>query len=101
MQHLDLDDSSISKPGGLPSVGSHRVGHHWSDLAAAVAAASLSLELSIKHIWTWMCPAAGEWLVNRHSEKENAEIRVPGEKKGRPHFLGSPFLTDINERKMS
>jgi len=23
------------KPGGLPSLGSHRVGHDWSDLAAA------------------------------------------------------------------
>ena len=23
------------KPGGLPSMGSHRVGHNWSDLAAA------------------------------------------------------------------
>ena len=23
------------EPGGLPSVGSHRVGHNWSDLAAA------------------------------------------------------------------
>ena len=22
------------KPGGLPSMGSHRVGHNWSDLAA-------------------------------------------------------------------
>ena len=27
------------KPGGLPSVGSRRVGHDWSDLAAAAAAA--------------------------------------------------------------
>ena len=26
------------KPGGLPSVGSHRVGHYGSDLAAAAAA---------------------------------------------------------------
>ena len=25
-------------PGGLPSLGSHRVGHDWSDLAAAAAA---------------------------------------------------------------
>ena len=25
-------------PGGLPSMGSHRVGQDWSDLAAAVAA---------------------------------------------------------------
>ena len=28
------------EPGGLPSVGSHRVGHDWSDLAAVVAAAA-------------------------------------------------------------
>ena len=26
------------EPGGLPSMGLHRVGHNWSDLAAAVAA---------------------------------------------------------------
>ena len=26
-----------AEPGGLPSMGSHRVGHDWSDLAAAVA----------------------------------------------------------------
>jgi len=25
------------EPGGLPSMGSHRVGHDWSDLAAATA----------------------------------------------------------------
>ena len=29
------------KPGGLPSLGSHRVRHDWSDLAAAAAAAGL------------------------------------------------------------
>ena len=28
-----------AEPGGLPSMGSHRVGHDWSDLAAAAAAA--------------------------------------------------------------
>ena len=27
-------------PGGLQSMGYHRVGHHWSDLAAAAAAAA-------------------------------------------------------------
>ena len=31
------------EPGGLPSMGSHRVGHNWGDLAAAAAAAE-SLE---------------------------------------------------------
>ena len=29
----------VGEPGGLPSLGSHRVRHDWSDLAAAVAAA--------------------------------------------------------------
>ena len=28
------------EPGGLLSMGSHRVGHDWSDLAAAAAAAT-------------------------------------------------------------
>ena len=29
----------MGEPGGLPSLGSHRVGHDCSDLAAAAAAA--------------------------------------------------------------
>ena len=29
-------------PGGLPSMGSHRVGHDWSDLAAAAASWQMS-----------------------------------------------------------
>ena len=28
-------ESQGRKPGGLPSMGSHRVGHDWRDLAAA------------------------------------------------------------------
>ena len=32
------------EPGGLPSVGSHRVGHDWSDLPAAAA----------DKIWIWI-----------------------------------------------
>ena len=30
--------SGTGEPGGLPSIGSHRVGHDWSDLAAAATA---------------------------------------------------------------
>ena len=33
--------SGMRKPGGLPSMWSHRVGHDWSDLAAAAAACYL------------------------------------------------------------
>jgi len=31
------------EPGGLPSVGSHRVGHDWCDLAAAAAASACNV----------------------------------------------------------
>ena len=33
------------EPGGLPSVGSHRVGHNWSDLAAAAVYSILKINL--------------------------------------------------------
>ena len=36
------------KPGGMLSMGSHRVGHDWSDLAAAAAAYSRDITLSTK-----------------------------------------------------
>ena len=35
-----LENPGTGEPGGLPSMGSHRVGHNWSDLAAAAAAAA-------------------------------------------------------------
>ena len=46
------------EPGGLPAMGSHRVGHDWSDLAAAAAAIGhiLDTKYCIKRIWvlaTW------------------------------------------------
>ena len=39
------------EPGGLLSMGSHRVGHDWSDLAAAAAAAAVHF---------WICSL--DWL---------------------------------------
>ena len=38
------------KPGGLQSMGSHRVRHDWSDLAAAAAACDICFFLSA---WAW------------------------------------------------
>ena len=41
------------EPGGLPSMGSHRVGYDWSDLEAAAAATSVwknSLGISCKEV---------------------------------------------------
>ena len=44
------------EPGGLPSMGSHRVGHDWSDLAAAAAAAvvlAYNVLLCGIFVWFW------------------------------------------------
>ena len=41
------------EPGGLPSMGPHRVGHDWNDLAAA--AADIFLELSCFFWWCNGC----------------------------------------------
>ena len=38
------------EPGGLPSMGSHRVGHNWSDLAAAAAAGTHGKEMLATHL---------------------------------------------------
>ena len=44
------------EPGGLPSMVSHRVGHNWSDLAAAAARfVNISLQLFISLYWQSYC----------------------------------------------
>ena len=72
----------MAEPGGLPSMGSHRVGHDWSDLAStAAAAAAASPNLS------YMTSAAYLYLkfwylvteVNLANTKLNLKDRVLGE----------------------
>ena len=51
-------------PGGLPSMGSHRVGHDWSDLAAA-AAAGQNIPLRVSLVVQWLrlqLPMKGTWI---------------------------------------
>ena len=44
----------MEESGGLPSMGSHRVGHDWSDLAAAAAAVlSWDLQFPLVNCLTW------------------------------------------------
>ena len=51
------------EPGGLPSLGSYRVGYDWSDLAAAVAACRVAAPL----LWVWVCTksycALQDWTI--------------------------------------
>jgi len=43
------------EPGGLPSLGSHRVGHDWSNLAAAAAVYGICCNVYAFHLYpaTW------------------------------------------------
>ena len=50
------------EPGELPSMGSHRVGHDWSDLAAAAAAALYSAGMHVcllSRVWFFVTPWTG------------------------------------------
>ena len=59
----------MEEPGGLQSMGSLRVGHDWSDSAAAAVAAAYIPELELKRPETWK--------YNRIRWKQNTtEIRL-------------------------
>ena len=50
------------EPGGLPSMGSHRVRHNWSNLAAAAAAAENSKDLQILCLYVpWLLFGKKQW----------------------------------------
>ena len=46
--------SGTGEPGGLLSMGSHRVGHEWSDLAAAAAAAAAMPKVLLPLPFSWL-----------------------------------------------
>ena len=58
----------MEEPGGLPSMGSHRVRHDWSNLAVAVALDFSILSLPLNYILLWLYlvsfpgPASVFWL---------------------------------------
>ena len=56
-----LENPRDGEPGGLPSMGSHRVGHDWSDLAAAVQ---------------FSCSVVSDCL--RPHESQHTRLPVPG-----------------------
>jgi len=48
------------EPGGLPSMGSHRVGHDWSNLAAAAAE-----NAHVSHVWCLSWDSLEVWTLLR------------------------------------
>ena len=66
------------EPGGLPSLGLHRVGHDWSDLAAAVAAAVRFQSLGFNHYGIFLLhhwKTGNVW--KQHKESERTGFRSP------------------------
>ena len=65
----------MGEPGGLPSMGLHRVGHDWSDLAAAAAAAWITVLWwrgfhNLMKLWALPCRATQDWHIKvKNSEK--------------------------------
>ena len=52
-----------AEPGGLPSMGSHRVGHDWSDLAAATVDTERKWKRGLP--W-WLCGTESACQCRRH-----------------------------------
>ena len=64
----------MGEAGGLPSMGSHRVGHNWSDVAAAAAAViENAREFQKKYLFllVWLCQSL--WLCGSQKTMENSE----------------------------
>ena len=70
-----LENPRDGEPGRLPSMGSHRVGHNWSDLAATVAA-----------FLVFPCGSAGKESACNAGDLSSIPGwgRSPGEGKGYP-----------------
>ena len=76
----------MGDPGGLPSMGSHRVGHDWSDLAAAAAFNLLGLLRWLSGKETMSSAGGVGWIPGFG--------RSAGEENGNPRqysFLGNPM----------
>ena len=78
------------KPGGLPSMGSHRVGHDWSDLAAAAYVYLYTINHTCVNL-TGMAPQECFPASNKHNLwKIDKFTDLPG-------FLGFPGGTSGKE----
>ena len=76
----------MGDPGGLPSMGSHRVGHDWSDLAAAAASKDFQ---ALPLDRTQVPSLIKELLIRSHKlHSEAKKKKKPGDQK----LMDSPFI---------
>ena len=65
-----------AEPGGLPPMGSHRVGHNWSDLAAAAAVWLLQQQSLVAIQTTW--PTKPSSVCYHVLPRKKKTLLIPG-----------------------
>ena len=88
------------EPGGLPSMGSHRVRHDWSDLAAAAAYIYIIVLLYIYILYIYIkhlsCKSYFHIFVNATLKKHQNKNKSHAKNTLMTHFLCySIFMLDI------
>ena len=72
------------EPGGLPSMGSHRVGYNWSDLAAAAAAAcTITTTAWVDWVWWW----CNEWTPGQGSPDSSLYLSIDTFESSWPSYI--------------
>ena len=59
----------MGEPGGLPSTGSHRVRHDWSDLEAAASTLSTCCQIAVKYLINFLCNTLFYFLEDTHTKR--------------------------------
>ena len=81
---------AMGEPGGLPSMGSHRVGRDWSDLAAAAAKQSLAQEW---YYHDWLQDALGICSMANYPNK--IKILLKRGKRRKDNRWGTFYYLDL------
>ena len=66
----------MEEPGGLPSMGSHRVGHDWSDLATAEEEKKKGYEKIFEEIIVENIPQMEKEIVNKLQEAQRVPYKI-------------------------
>ena len=87
----------MGEPGGLPSLGSHRVGHNWSSLAAAVAAYPFSRGSSPPRNGTRVSCIAGGFFTSRATREAPQAALIPSKSRVKRVIQKSFFKYEVLE----